>query len=196
MPTEQRRLFIAAYPPPAAIGDLAALVAGLTLAQPHPDSLSRRPVPPDQWHVTLAFLGEVPVDRIDAVTGAMTAAAARSRPPAPRLRLTGGGWFDNLRAAAIWIGVDGDLDALHALVAGLREELAAAELPVDERPYQPHLTLGRPGRRLSEAERRGDLDRLDDYAGPVWTLGELALMLGDYPDGNDYTRIFTAPMTS
>jgi RNA 2',3'-cyclic 3'-phosphodiesterase len=187
------RLFIAAYPPAAAIDDLAALVSGLALAQPHPGGVSLRPVPPDQWHVTLAFLGDVPVEQANVVTAAMTTAAGRA--PAPTLRLGGGGFFANGRAAAIWTGLAGDLDGLQTLATELRAELTAAGVPFDARPYQPHLTLGRPGSRLTPDELRSDLARLDAYRGPSWTLDALALMRSEHPVSNDYTRIFAAPLT-
>jgi RNA 2',3'-cyclic 3'-phosphodiesterase len=187
-----QRLFIAAYPPAPAIDDLATLVSRLALAQPHPDGVSLRPVPPDQWHVTLAFLGDVSGEQANAVTTAMTAAAGRVA--APRLRLGGGGFFDNGRAAAIWTGLTGDIDRLQALADELRSRLRAAGVPFDARPYQPHLTLGRPGSRLTAAELSSDLASLDAYQGPAWTLGALALMRSDYPVSNDYTRIFAAPL--
>ncbi|MEV4410837.1 RNA 2',3'-cyclic phosphodiesterase [Catellatospora sp. NPDC049609] len=188
-----QRLFIAIYPPAAAIVDLAAVASQLPFSRPHADGLSLRPVPPEQWHVTVAFLGTLDDAQTAAAQAAMTTAAAGTA-RAPRLRLTGGGRFDNGRAAAAWTGLDGDLDGLHDLATRVRTALTGAGVPFDARPYQPHLTLARPGDRLDEQEWREVLDRLDAYAGPAWPAAALSLMRSDHPVSNHYTEIFAAPL--
>jgi 2'-5' RNA ligase len=65
------RLFVGAYPPPDVVADLAALVAGLELGRPQPEGHSLRLVAPDRWHLTLAFLGEIPDGRLGAVMNAL-----------------------------------------------------------------------------------------------------------------------------
>ena len=45
------RLFVAAYPPPEVAAELAAI--------PSDDATGVRMVPPENWHVTLRFLGDV-----------------------------------------------------------------------------------------------------------------------------------------
>jgi 2'-5' RNA ligase len=129
-----QRLFVAVYPPAPAITDLAGLVSRLAFTRPHPEGLSLRPVPPEQWHVTVAFLGELDPAQLDATIAAMSATAAAT-PHAPRLRLSGGGRFPNGRAAAIWAGLHGDLDELHELANRLRGALTEARVPFDPRPY-------------------------------------------------------------
>lgn len=188
-----QRLFIAIYPPAAAVADLAAVAAQLPFSRPHAGGLSLRPVPPEQWHVTVAFLGTLDDAQTAAAQTAMRAAAAGTV-RTPRLRLTGGGRFDNGRAGAAWTGLDGDVDALHDLTARLRGLLTAAGVPFDARPYQPHLTLARPGDRLGPDQWREVLDRLDAYAGPAWPAAALSLMRSDHPVGNHYTEICTAPL--
>ncbi|GAA2378331.1 RNA 2',3'-cyclic phosphodiesterase [Catellatospora methionotrophica] len=193
MPPSTQRLFIAVYPPAPAITDLAGLVSRLAFTRPHPGGLSLRPVPPEQWHVTVAFLGELDPTQLGAATVAMSEAVAAA-PRAPRLRLSGGGRFDNGRAAAIWAGLQGDLDVLHDLAARLRAALTAARIPFDPRPYQPHLTLARPGDRLAPDELSEIMQRLGAYAGPVWPAPALVLMRSDHPVSNHYTEVFSAPL--
>ncbi|GAB4049860.1 RNA 2',3'-cyclic phosphodiesterase [Catellatospora paridis] len=193
MPPPTQRLFIAVYPPAPAITDLSGLVSRLAFTRPHPEGLSLRPVPPEQWHVTVAFLGELDPAQLGATTAAMSGAAAETA-HAPRLRLAGGGRFENGRAAAIWAGLHGDLDALHELADRLRTALTAARIPFDPRPYQPHLTLARPGDRLAADELRRIMDQLDAYAGPVWSAPALVLMRSDHPVSNHYTEVFRAPL--
>lgn len=67
------RLFVGAYPPPEVVADLAAFVAGLELGRPQPAGHSLRVVAPDRWHLTLAFLGEIPDGRVGAVMNALQA---------------------------------------------------------------------------------------------------------------------------
>lgn len=193
MPPSTQRLFIAVYPPAPAITDLAGLVSRLAFTRPHPEGLSLRPVPPEQWHVTVAFLGELDPGQLAATTVAMSeAAAATAR--APRLRLAGGGRFPNGRAAAIWAGLHGDLDGLHELADRLRAALTAAHVPFDPRPYQPHLTLARPGDRLGPDELAEIMERLGAYAGPVWAAPGLVLMRSDHPVSNHYTEVFSVSL--
>lgn len=99
-----------------------------------------RPLHPADLHVTLAFLGNQPADQVTRVTEAVAGLPL----PAFRLELgTPHRWRDLLvllpeRAPA----------ALTAFQSRLRERLEQAGLPVERRPYRPHLTLAR---RVSEA---------------------------------------------
>jgi RNA 2',3'-cyclic 3'-phosphodiesterase len=74
----------------------------------------------------------------------------------------------------LWSGLDGDV----AVVADLAQRLARAArglgLPVEDRPFRPHLTLGRwHPRRPAD----GDLaTRLAGYRGPDWPLAEVVLV--------------------
>lgn len=65
-----QRLFVAVDPPPDAISDLAQYVKGLNVARAR-----ARLAASERWHVTVAFLGDVAVDRLDAVTSALASAA-------------------------------------------------------------------------------------------------------------------------
>jgi 2'-5' RNA ligase len=69
------RLFVAAAPP-------VAVLAHLDEALPRALPGGPRWVEPARWHLTLAFLGDVPERRLGALTAALGAAAAEL-PPAP-----------------------------------------------------------------------------------------------------------------
>ncbi len=66
------RMFVALRPPDAALAELAAVAAPVRRSAPK----ALRWTNPDQWHVTLTFLGDVPED---AVTGLATASTRRRR---------------------------------------------------------------------------------------------------------------------
>lgn len=100
-----------------------------------------RLTPPENWHITLRYLG-----RVEAVTFErfLHGLAEVGRVPAFRVALGGIGAFPNpRRATVIWIGVTEGDEGLASL-AGIAEESAvAAGLEPEERPYRAHLTLAR-----------------------------------------------------
>lgn len=93
-------------------------------------------------HLTLHFLGAVPEDRLDGVKEAIAAAAGSAAPL--HLELKGAGGFPNARRPRVlWAGLSGDLVPLAKLVEELGRRLGPLGFPADERPFSPHLTLGR-----------------------------------------------------
>ena len=127
----------------------------------------------DRWHLTLLFLGDVPADRLPALVD--RAAAAVDGTPAMTLRLAGGGRFGSLRRPQVaWAGLDGDVVPLVDLAVRLTAVARSLRLAVEERPFRPHLTLGRwrPGRPADGAV----VERLADYRGPAWPVTEVRLL--------------------
>jgi 2'-5' RNA ligase len=102
-----------------------------------------RLTPPDGWHLTLAFLGQVRPELAGEVVRVGEAVAA-GVPPA-RLRLDGAGTFPEgrSRARVLWAGIGGDAEVLVGLAAALAAACKAAGLRFEERPLHPHLTLAR-----------------------------------------------------
>lgn len=97
---------------------------------------------PSLMHVTLAFLGQQPEERLDAVREVGAMAASLSRPGV--LKLGQPGSFGARRAPRVlWIGLDGDLQALQALQSILNAGLKQAGFDVEDRAFSPHITLAR-----------------------------------------------------
>ena len=95
--------------------------------------------------------------------------------PPMTLRLSGAGRFGSLRRPSVaWVGLDGDVRPLTDLAGRLAAVARRLRLEVEERPFRPHLTVGRwrPGRPADGAL----LDRLAAYAGPAWAVGEVLLL--------------------
>jgi 2'-5' RNA ligase len=106
-----------------------------------PESLPLRWVPPENWHITLVFLGDVPPRSLERLAGAVAPILADQAPlPAP---LTALEWFPSpLKPRLLTLAVQPSepLMTLQAAVAGaLRREGFHSE----QRPYRPHLTLAR-----------------------------------------------------
>ncbi|MCZ2858218.1 RNA 2',3'-cyclic phosphodiesterase [Blastococcus sp. VKM Ac-2987] len=163
-----RRLFFAVEPPADACRHLDRVLAPLRAAPGGP-RWSR----PERWHLTLLFLGAVPHTAVPGLVA--DAAPAVAGTPPMTLRLAGGGRFGPLRRPQVaWAGLDGDVAPLVALAGRLGAVARRLGLPVEDRPFRPHLTLGRwrPGHPAD-----GTLtDRLAGYRGPEWPVHEVRLV--------------------
>ncbi len=158
----------------------------------HSTRLTRR----DGWHVTVAFLGDVPMDQVSAAANVLHIVGSDAEPL--RLWFAGGGTFGRGGHAILWAGLEGDVPALRALGSALRRGLRKARLPVDEKPLRPHLTISRPGTRVSPAQVGADVQTLSTYVGPQWTTEMLHLMVSETERTETgpvpkYTSIAVAP---
>ncbi|PWS40443.1 RNA 2',3'-cyclic phosphodiesterase, partial [Streptomyces sp. ZEA17I] len=99
MPTRPRRpaqrLFAAVLPPPSAVAELRTAVAPLRAL---PGARDLRWTRPEDWHVTLAFYGEVPDEDVRPELEARLGRAAHRTEPF-RLRVHGAGHFGG---RALW----------------------------------------------------------------------------------------------
>ncbi|NMO51839.1 RNA 2',3'-cyclic phosphodiesterase [Actinoplanes sp. TBRC 11911] len=181
------RLFIAVYPPAEAADDLAHLVSRLHVSTPDVNTrLARR----DTWHVTLAFLGEVPDERAGDAATAVTETARDVA--APELRIAGGGRFGRGRFTILWAGVRGDLDPL---ATRIRRELKRSHVAYDRKPFRPHLTIARPGDRLDRGPVDEDRATLAGYQGPAWTVDTIELVRSHLGPKPTYERIHSARLS-
>lgn len=96
---------------------------------------------PENWHITLRFLGEADDVGRDRVIAGLDSMAGGGR---FRVELTSPGAFPRpARASVLWVGVGRGADRL-ADLAGAAEEVAeAAGFAPEDRPFSAHLTLSR-----------------------------------------------------
>ena len=98
-------------------------------------------VPPENWHVTVKFMGRTWPRLADWVEEACREAASTIRPF--RTSLTGMGVFPGpTRARVLWVGLKDPDGSLTALARALDERLAE-EFPPEKRPFHAHLTVAR-----------------------------------------------------
>lgn len=99
-------------------------------------------VRPEGIHLTLKFFGDVSenaVVKISAIAGQAAAAVGSFE-----LAIGGTGVFpDPGRPRIIWLGMNGDVARLVTFQQGLERALGEIGFPPEERPFRPHLTLGR-----------------------------------------------------
>lgn len=136
-----------------------------------------RPVPTDNLHVTLAFLGSVPEQRLPRLAEIARAAAAT---PAAAARSTAAGAasppgavelaFDRLefwREAHLLCALPTEPAPVTALARALQDLLAADGFAPDLKPFRPHVTVVR------KVVRPGPLGNMHPV---VWRFTELALI--------------------
>ena len=131
--------------------------------------------------MTLVFLGEVEEQRVGEVERALDGCSGGA-PRGIDVRLAGAGRFVSRRSSALWVGVAGDLDALHTLRDDVGAALRRAGLPGDERPFRPHLTIAYTRRGSTPAA-------LDSYVGPAWTVDEFVLVRSRHDEGGGYDSL-------
>lgn len=98
-------------------------------------------VKPENIHLTIRFLGDIEAGKIDGIAGLLEDAAAKNR--SFDISVKGAGAFpkmDNPRV--LWAGIE-DSKNLLPLYSNLEEGLEPLGLKKEERPFKPHLTLGR-----------------------------------------------------
>jgi RNA 2',3'-cyclic 3'-phosphodiesterase len=152
MAATHKRLFFALWPGEATRRALWQLSGKLH------QIWSGRRVKPDTLHITLVFLGDTPVERIED------------------LRRIGasmdiGKFSLSLDRAACWrhnkLGFLSPTESspqLMQLVYGLEEKLEAAGISFDERPYKPHLTLLRNTRCTTQIPFEPIFWDIEEYA--------------------------------
>jgi RNA 2',3'-cyclic 3'-phosphodiesterase len=98
-------------------------------------------------HLTLKFLGEVDPETIPKLNALLSETCKSER--RFELRLHGLGCFPNARnPRVIWCGIDGETDSLLRLQHIVEYEGAKLGFAPEDRPFHPHLTVGRvQGRR-------------------------------------------------
>jgi 2'-5' RNA ligase len=117
-------------------------------------------VKPQQMHLTLKFLGDVPDTETPDICRVVEKAAGQIEPF--EIICRGVGAFPDIhRPKTLWIGIQDGAEELKALQAAIDDALKA-ELGYsrEARGFHPHLTVGRV--KHASAMGRGDLEHLLD----------------------------------
>ena len=162
------------------------------IATPH-----LRWVDPANVHLTLKFLGNVPIDRIQEITAALKEACAGLSPFI--IHVSGLGCFPNTNnPRVVWVGVQEETGRLKGLQERIEGRLATLGFKPEGQPFRPHLTLGRVKKEAHGGARRivggivsatsvGHLGQME--------VGEISLMKSVLlPSGAQYSRLETIPL--
>jgi 2'-5' RNA ligase len=187
------RMFVAVVPPLDVVEHLD------TFLDVRRHAAAYRWASPEQLHVTLAFLADVPDRKLDDLVERLGRAA--SRRTAFGTAIAGGGAFPNVgRARVLWAGLDLDEHGRRELsrtATGARAAANRSGVPVDGQRFRPHLTVARIGH---PDEVTSWVRLLDTYRGPPWTIDRVTLVasyLGQGPRGRPrYESVEEFPLSA
>lgn len=171
------RLFVALIPPAEVVAELRAATEALRVEL----GPALRWTRPEQWHLTLAFLAEVDDPTRTELADRLGRAAARAAPLT--LSIGAGGRFGD---RVLWARVRGDTERLRRLAGSVRAAARRSGLPVEDRPYRPHLTLA----RSVGTDLRPAVARLAGFEGTPWTASRLHLVRSRLGAGPGRTPLY------
>ena len=153
-------------------------------------------VPAGNMHLTLKFLGNVPAAHLEFVKQMLAQSAGRISPF--DLTIGGLGSFPNSkRIRVLWVGIHAGSE-----LADLQREVdagaAALGYEKDDRPFSPHLTLGRVRQGVDDKTLQGIRNATATFQlGRIETarVESVHLYRSDlHTDGSTYTKLFSAPL--
>jgi RNA 2',3'-cyclic 3'-phosphodiesterase len=188
------RSFIAVEVPLKTKQELSNLQEGLKQACGH---CPARWVAPDAIHLTLKFMGDVPVPKLDLVKRSILQAVAGV--DSFDLVLAGLGAFPSLENPnLVWVGLSGEVENLFNIQKRLEHLLAGQGFSPENRPFSPHLTLARVRGEATAADRKrlgqaiGSMACKTDNGIPVHQVSLIKSQLAQA--GPIYTIIFSATL--
>lgn len=138
-------------------------------------------VKPEQLHLTLKFLGDVPESDIPAVCRVVQEAVREFEPF--ELVFRGCGAFPTTaKPRTIWIGVEQGEEELRVLQEAIDIGLKKLRFPREVRRFQAHLTLGRVRESGPAATELGAMiERLGEFDGDLTAVDEV-VTFASFPD--------------
>lgn len=167
-------MFVALYPPGEVVAELSGCLAQMKRQDPHAEAAVRWS-PPEQWHLTLAFMpsvDEVKLARLSEALAEVATSAAR----APEMSVAGAGRFG---VTALWWALSLDDAAaqwLAQLARHVRRATRAVGVVTDDSRWRPHITIGRVRRDAPAGTARHWVRTLDEVTSAVWVPADLVLV--------------------
>jgi len=192
-PAERLRLFVAITVPDAVRDEIIRVQREL---QPLAPREAVRWAKPEQFHLTLRFLGNVASNSVPALQESVRIVCAGA--PALHLRAQGIGFFPNNRSPrVIWVGVSDDKNHL----ADLQKKIETAVRPFTAEQggerFAGHLTLGRfkQFKRLEIRELMARAEVMKDRTFGEWTVQKIEIIRSELlPTGAHYISIAAFPL--
>ncbi|WP_053057617.1 RNA 2',3'-cyclic phosphodiesterase [Rubrobacter aplysinae] len=184
------RLFVAVVPPPDIQREALRQARSLSW------SGAVRWLPPENVHLTLKFLGEVP-ETPDSKLPELheTITALCSGHGAFDLSLRGAGAFPSVRRACVlWVGASEGSGPLGALARDLEDGLEKLGFGRETRPFRPHATVARAkggGARLEDPAAADTVGPLDFRAGSIELMRSRLSQ-----EGAAYSNVASYPLRS
>lgn len=190
---ETLRLFIAIELSAQMKDAIHSLTEKLKVADSHS---SIRWVSYGDLHITLKFLGDVPQANIASVEDAMKAAVENQRQF--ELSLSGTGVFPNERRLSVfWVGVKEPDGSLIELANAVIKECAGRGFPEENRPFAPHVTIGRARDRadIQDLTKTASLLKSTTLRAESQIIEHIGLIRSQLtPKGPIYTTMLIVPL--
>ena len=183
------RLFVALEISSDVRENLAGLLKSLRAVSPQ-----TRFVRPENLHVTLKFIGEVPEVKLAAIRAAL--AGVRSE-QAVTLDFRGLGFFpDEKRPRVLWAGIAAS-PSLKTLAADIEKAMEPVDIAREEREFSPHLTLARfESARLQERLRGAIQENATRHFGLLRTSRFHLIESKLKSSGAEYTTVESFPFAA
>lgn len=153
-------------------------------------------VPTHNLHLTLKFLGDVATSHMDFIKSMLNQIAETHT--AFDLQIGGIGSFPNLKQPRIiWVGIYAPA-GLVPLQKSIEERIVRLGYEKEERPFSPHLTLGRIRQKLTALETKkisNTLSTIQLGKIGIARVNSLHLYQSDLnSEGSLYTKLFSTPL--
>ena len=168
-----------------------ALVAAIDRLRSSPARVTW--VPGENLHLSLVFLGDIPVARIPDLAAAADASLAGQAPMSARV--SGLGTFGPPRSPrVVWAGVEA-APLLIDLQARLANGFRALGLRREDRPFHPHITLGRVKAPTHCADLSRRIARIGETAFGVLPVNDVLLLRSELrPEHATYSPMHISPL--
>ncbi len=147
---------------------------------------------PEDFHITLKFLGSVTEEKLRVIQEKL---AALTVPSALQLQITGVNFFGKEDQPRVMYAEVAPNDALNHLHRVVEEEMEALGFDVERRPYRPHLTLAK---KWAKDKLHFGADVLTNHLemdGPIeYTANEMNLYIVKPTQEKKYDVITTYPL--
>jgi len=156
--------------------------------------LKIRWVQPENIHLTLKFLGDIPPEAIDPINRTLSESVRGYDPIS--LSAKGSGAFPGIKnPRVIWVGLSGQVSQLKALQGTLAENLAALGYENEKRTFKAHLTLGRIKGAVDPVKLNAALNEIMDFGTEPFLVDRIFVFQSDLkPTGPVYTKIASAAL--
>lgn len=146
-------------------------------------------VSPEKIHLTLKFFGNVDESRIDPIVKSAEGPTQTTSPFSVTVR--GVGAFPHFKnPRVVWMGLVEGKEALISFQKELEKELERIGFEPEERPFQPHLTLGRVKSNRGRDELVGRMEKYREETFGAFQVERLILFRSDLkPSGPIYTAL-------
>jgi 2'-5' RNA ligase len=149
---------------------------------------------PGSVHLTLKFFGSISERDIEHIIGLLKDSVKGFKP----LMLTAEkvGVFPNARQPRVlWLGITGGDNSLMTLQKQIDDDVHGIGFPREERPFRPHLTLGRTKAHRGIEGLAAVLEEFKDYKAGALPVAGLTLYRSDLrPEGPVYTSLGYFPL--